>query len=45
MTREEFRARLEQGPLLGDGANGSNLMKAGMPKASAQKNGSASIPR
>ena len=32
MTREEFRARLEQGPLLGDGANGSNLMKAGMPK-------------
>ena len=32
MTREEFRVRLEQGPLLGDGANGSNLMKAGMPK-------------
>ena len=32
MTREEFRARLEKGPLLGDGATGSNLMRAGMPK-------------
>ncbi len=32
MTRSEFAARLAQGPLLLDGATGSNLMKAGMPK-------------
>ena len=32
MTRNEFAARLAQGPLLLDGATGSNLMKAGMPK-------------
>ena len=32
MTRNEFAARLAHGPLLLDGATGSNLMKAGMPK-------------
>ena len=32
MTRSEFAARLAQRPLLLDGATGSNLMKAGMPK-------------
>ena len=32
MTRNEFAARLAQGLLLLDGATGSNLMKAGMPK-------------
>ena len=32
MTRNEFAARLAQGPLLLDGATASNLMKAGMPK-------------
>ena len=32
MTRSEFAAKLAQGPLLLDGATGSNLMKAGMPK-------------
>ena len=32
MTRNEFAARLDHGPLLLDGATGSNLMKAGMPK-------------
>ena len=32
MTRNEFAARLAQGPLLLDGATGSNLMKAGLPK-------------
>ncbi len=31
MTREEFRARARRGLLL-DGANGSNLMAAGMPR-------------
>lgn len=32
MTRADFAARLAQGPLLLDGATGSNLMLAGMPK-------------
>ena len=32
LTREEFQNLLQQGPLLLDGATGSNLQKAGMPK-------------
>ena len=32
LTREEFSAILEGGPLILDGATGSNLMKAGMPR-------------
>ena len=32
LTREEFHALLAKGPLLLDGATGSNLQKAGMPK-------------
>lgn len=32
LTREEFHALLEGGPLLLDGATGSNLMKRGMPR-------------
>lgn len=32
MTKEEFFKRLAQGPLLLDGATGSNLMAAGMPR-------------
>ena len=32
LTKEEFHALLEQGPLFLDGATGSNLQKAGMPK-------------
>ena len=32
LTREAFASILEQGPLLLDGATGSNLMKAGMPR-------------
>ena len=32
MTRAEFHARLAQGHLYLDGATGSNLMKAGMPR-------------
>ena len=32
MTREEFRALFENGPVILDGATGSNLMKAGMPR-------------
>ena len=32
LTREEFQKLLESGPLLLDGATGSNLQKAGMPK-------------
>ena len=32
LTKEEFRQKLIQGPLLLDGATGSNLQKAGMPK-------------
>ncbi len=32
MTREEFKKRTSEGILLGDGATGSNMMKAGMPK-------------
>ena len=32
LTREEFQNLLAKGPLLLDGATGSNLQKAGMPK-------------
>ena len=32
LTREEFQNLLANGPLLLDGATGSNLQKAGMPK-------------
>lgn len=32
MTKSEFRALTAQGPVLLDGATGSNLMKAGMPR-------------
>ena len=32
LTREQFQARLAKGPLILDGATGSNLQKAGMPK-------------
>ncbi len=32
LTKEEFTSRLSQGPLLLDGATGSNLQKLGMPK-------------
>ena len=32
LTREEFLNLLANGPLLLDGATGSNLQKAGMPK-------------
>lgn len=31
MTKEEFHSRLSQGPLIVDGATGTNLMTAGMP--------------
>ena len=31
MTREEFRLLIEQGPVILDGATGTNLMEAGMP--------------
>lgn len=32
LSREEFRLLCDQGPVLLDGATGSNLMKAGMPR-------------
>ena len=32
LTREQFAALLQEGPLLLDGATGSNLQKAGMPR-------------
>lgn len=32
LTRQEFQNRIDQGILLLDGATGSNLMKAGMPR-------------
>ena len=32
MTKEEWKERIEQGPVLLDGATGSNLMAAGMPR-------------
>ena len=32
LTREEFHALLQEGPLILDGATGSNLRLAGMPK-------------
>jgi len=32
MTKQEFQKRMEQGPLILDGATGSNLLKAGMPR-------------
>ena len=40
LTREEFSKILSEGPLILDGATGSNLQKAGMPRAAAQKSGS-----
>ena len=32
LTKEQFHNLLQEGPLLLDGATGSNLMKAGMPR-------------
>ena len=32
LTREEFAQILQEGPLILDGATGSNLQKAGMPR-------------
>ena len=32
LTKEEFQSILARGTLLLDGATGSNLMKAGMPR-------------
>ena len=32
MTNEAFQALLARGPVLLDGATGSNLMRAGMPR-------------
>jgi len=32
MTKEQFRARMAEGPLILDGATGSNLLAAGMPR-------------
>ena len=32
LTRKEFAALLQEGPLILDGATGSNLQKAGMPR-------------
>ena len=32
MTKKEFQERMAQGPLILDGATGSNLLKAGMPR-------------
>ncbi len=32
MTKQEFRARMQEGPLYLDGATGSNLIAAGMPR-------------
>ena len=32
LTKEQFTALLEDGPLILDGATGSNLQKAGMPR-------------
>lgn len=32
MTKQDFQELINQGPLILDGATGSNLMKAGMPK-------------
>ena len=31
LTKDEFQNLLSKGPLLLDGATGSNLLKAGMP--------------
>ena len=32
MTKQEFQNRMAKGPLILDGATGSNLLKAGMPR-------------
>ncbi len=32
MTKQEFQQRMAQGPLILDGATGSNLLKSGMPR-------------
>ena len=38
MTKEEFKAMIAKGPILLDGATGSNLIKAGMPIGSCSEN-------
>lgn len=39
MQKQDFKKLFEHGPVILDGATGSNLMKAGMPKAYVPKNG------
>lgn len=37
MTKKEFKERMAQGPLILDGATGSNLLKAGMPRGTCSE--------
>lgn len=37
MTKKEFQKRMAQGPLILDGATGSNLLKAGMPRGTCSE--------
>lgn len=43
MTNEAFQALLARGPVLLDGATGSNLMRAGMPRGICTEVGSQNI--
>ena len=43
MTREEFRELIGREIVILDGATGSNLMKAGMPKGIVQRSGFVKI--
>lgn len=45
MTKEEFRQRMAKGPLILDGATGSNLLKAGMPRGICSEQWIAEHPK
>lgn len=45
MTKQEFQQRIAEGPLILDGATGSNLLKAGMPRGTCSEKWIAEHPR
>ena len=45
MTKKEFRQRIAQGPLILDGATGSNLLKSGMPRGICSEKWIAEHPK
>ena len=45
MSKKEFRQRIAQGPLILDGATGSNLLKSGMPRGICSEKWIAEHPK